>query len=85
MAEITDDLKIDLLEISQSNGINLTSESTRIKHTKNGQFDITSNGPINISGGDGSNFDGLSVVINGANGLENSNSSGGSIVIAGGH
>ncbi len=53
MAEITDDLKIDLLEISQSNGINLTSESTRIKHTKNGQFDITSNGIINISTGDG--------------------------------
>lgn len=51
MAEITDDLKIDLLEISQSNGINLTSESTRIKHTKNGQFDITSNGIINISTG----------------------------------
>jgi hypothetical protein len=85
MSEITDDLKIDLLEISQSNGINLTSESTRIKHTKNGQFDIMSNGPINISGGNGSNFDGLSVVINGGNGLENSNSSGGSIVIAGGH
>jgi hypothetical protein len=53
MAEITDDLKIDLLEISQSNGINLTSESTRIKHTKNGQFAITSNGIINISTGDG--------------------------------
>lgn len=51
MSEITDDLKIDLLEISQSNGINLTSESTRIKHTKNGQFDITSNGIINISTG----------------------------------
>jgi flagellar basal body rod protein FlgG len=53
MAEIMDDLKVELLEISQSNGINLTSESTRIKHTKNGQFDITSNGIINISTGDG--------------------------------
>lgn len=85
MSEIVNDLKVELLKISESKGLNLTSESSRIKHTKNGQLDIMSNGPINISGGNGSNFDGLSVVINGGNGLENSNSSGGSIVIAGGH
>lgn len=85
MSEIVNDLKVELLEISESKGLNLTAESSRIKHTKNGQLDIMSNGPINISGGNGSNFDGLSVVINGGNGLENSNSSGGSIVIAGGH
>ncbi len=48
MAEIVDDLKISNVEITNSLGINLTSDFTRIKHTGNDELNISSSGEINI-------------------------------------
>jgi hypothetical protein len=42
------DIKTNLVELSGPLGLNLTSEDTRIKHTKTGEFNISSNGTINI-------------------------------------
>lgn len=42
------DIKANLVELSGSLGLNLTSEDTRIKHTKTGELNISSNGTINI-------------------------------------
>lgn len=49
MAEIVDDLKISNVEITNSLGINLTSDITRIKHTGNDEFYISSSGELTIS------------------------------------
>jgi len=49
MAEICDDIKVNLVEAVGSLGINLTSTNTRINHTESGTLDVSSNGTINIS------------------------------------
>ncbi len=49
MSEIVDDLKISNVEITNSLGINMTSDIARIKHTGNNEFNINSNGEITIS------------------------------------
>jgi hypothetical protein len=46
---IDENIKCDLVEVSGSRGVNLTSQNTRIKHNKSGNFTISSNGIINIS------------------------------------
>ncbi len=51
MAEIYDDIKVNLVEAMGNLGINLTSTNTRINHTKSGTLDVSSNGTINISTG----------------------------------
>jgi hypothetical protein len=48
MSEIVDDFKISNVEITNELGINLTSDTSRIKHTGNDVFNITSSGEINI-------------------------------------
>jgi hypothetical protein len=48
MAEIVDDLKISNVEITNELGINFTNDITRIKHTGNDEFNISSSGEINI-------------------------------------
>jgi hypothetical protein len=48
MAEIVDDLKISNVEITSELGINFTNDITRIKHTGNDEFNISSSGEINI-------------------------------------
>jgi hypothetical protein len=47
MAEICDDIKVNLVEAVGNLGINLTSNDTRINHTETGLLDMTSNGIIN--------------------------------------
>jgi len=42
------DIKANLIELSGPLGLNLASEDTRIKHTKTGELNISSNGTINI-------------------------------------
>ncbi len=42
------DLQANLIELTNNLGINLTSNNTRIKHSKTGEFNISSNGEINI-------------------------------------
>lgn len=49
MAEICNDIKVNLVEAVGNLGINLTSTNTRINHTKSGTLDVSSNGTINIS------------------------------------
>lgn len=51
MAEICDDIKVNLIEAVGNLGITLSSENTRINHTETGLLDMTSNGVINISTG----------------------------------
>lgn len=48
MSEIVDDFKISNVEITNELGINLTSDTSRIKHTGNNEFNITSSGEINV-------------------------------------
>jgi hypothetical protein len=48
MAELVDDFKISNVEITNELGINLTSDTSRIKHTGNDEFNISSSGEINI-------------------------------------
>jgi hypothetical protein len=48
MAELVDDFKISNVEITNELGINLTSDISRIKHTGNDIFNISSSGEINI-------------------------------------
>jgi hypothetical protein len=52
MAEIVDDFKISNVEITNELGINLTSDTSRIKHTGNNEFNISSRGDINIYAGE---------------------------------
>jgi hypothetical protein len=42
------DIKANLIELSGPLGLNLASEDTRIKHSKTGELNISSNGTINI-------------------------------------
>lgn len=42
MAEIVDDIKVSTIEISNESGLNLSSYDTRIKHTGQGTFTLTS-------------------------------------------
>lgn len=51
MAEIVDDIKVNVVDAVGSLGITLSSDNTRIKHSETGVFDILSNGTINISSG----------------------------------
>ena len=44
-----EDIKCDLVEVSSSLGVNLTSQNTRIKHNESGIFTISSNGIINLT------------------------------------
>jgi len=44
-----EDIKCDLVEVSSSLGVNLSSQNTRIKHNQSGKFSVSSNGIINIS------------------------------------
>jgi hypothetical protein len=48
MSEIIDDLKISNVEITNELGINLTSDTSRIKHTGNDELNISSSGEITI-------------------------------------
>ena len=48
MSEIVDDLKISNVEITNELGINLTSDTCRIKHTGNGRLTFSSNGEIDF-------------------------------------
>jgi hypothetical protein len=49
MAEICEDIKVNLVEAVGNLGITLSSENTRINHTESGTLDVSSNGTINIS------------------------------------
>ena len=51
MSEVADDIRVNLVEAVSNLGINLSGTDTRIKHSSNGVFDITSEGIINISTG----------------------------------
>ncbi len=51
MAEICEDIKVNLVEAVGNLGINLTSTNTQINHSESGLMDMTSNGHINISSG----------------------------------
>ncbi len=42
------DIKANLIELTSKLGVNLTSSDTRIKHNGSGEFNISSNGVINI-------------------------------------
>jgi hypothetical protein len=42
------DLQANLIELTNTLGLNLTSNDTRIKHSKTGELNISSNGTINI-------------------------------------
>ena len=51
MAETLDDIRVNLIETTCNLGITLSSNNTRIKHSKTGVFDISSNGSIEIVSG----------------------------------
>ena len=51
MAEIVNDIKVDLVEAVGSLGITLSSNNTRIRHTETGVFDISSDGSIEVVSG----------------------------------
>jgi hypothetical protein len=42
------DIKADIIQLTNELGINLTSNDSRIIHTQSGEFNISSNGTINI-------------------------------------
>lgn len=46
---LDEDIKYNLVEVSGSRGINLTSQNTRVKHNQSGKFTVSSNGIINLS------------------------------------
>ena len=46
---VDEDIKYNLVEVSGSRGVNLTSQTTRIKHNQSGSFTISSNGIINLT------------------------------------
>ena len=46
---VDEDIKYNLVEVSGSRGVNLTSQTTRIKHNQSGSFIISSNGIINLT------------------------------------
>ena len=49
MSEIVEDLKIANLEITDSLGLTLTSEDSRVSHTGTGDLEILSNGDCTVS------------------------------------
>ena len=78
MAEIVNDIKVDLVEAVGSLGITLSSNNTRIRHTETGVFDISSNGAINISSSNEAvDIDIASISITSGSGKEGQNSDGG--------
>jgi hypothetical protein len=46
---VDEDIKYNLVEVSGSRGVNLTSQTTRLKHNQSGSFTISSNGIINLT------------------------------------
>ena len=91
MAEIVNDIKVDLVEAVGSLGITLSSNNTRIRHTETGVFDISSDGSIEVVSGNGtSNNLGKAISItsgnggSGVNGQDADNIAGGTITIQAG-
>ena len=58
MVETVDDIRVNLIETTGNLGITLSSDNTRIKHSKTGVFDISSNGSIEIVSGNGTTNNG---------------------------
>jgi len=70
MAENVDDIRVNLIETTGNLGITLSSDNTRIKHSKTGVFDISSNGSIEIVSGNGTTNNGSNITLQYGNGNE---------------